>query len=129
MGNKIKYNLKNVHAAVLTETTTSTGTTYSYDTPEPIPGAVSISLDAEGDTGRMRRNGGADAVGFFGERGFDLRFARFVGDAFLGDADRLISTIGRKPLSVFLLRLPEVALFEVPDMDQGDGGHFFFFTE
>ena len=57
MGNKIKYNLKNVHAAVLTETTTSTGTTYSYDTPEPIPGAVSISLDAEGDSSPFYADG------------------------------------------------------------------------
>ena len=57
MGNKIKYNLKNVHAAKLTETTTSTGTTYSYDTPEPIPGAVSISLDAEGDSSPFYADG------------------------------------------------------------------------
>ena len=57
MGNKIKYNLKNVHAAKLTETTTSTGTTYSYDTPEPIPGAVSISLDAEGESSPFYADG------------------------------------------------------------------------
>ena len=57
MGNKIKYNLKNVHAAVLTETTTSTGTTYSYDTPEPIPGAVSLSLDAEGESSPFYADG------------------------------------------------------------------------
>ena len=57
MGNKIKYNLKNVHAAVLTESTTSTGTTYSYDTPEPIPGAVSISLDAEGESSPFYADG------------------------------------------------------------------------
>ena len=57
MGNKIKYNLKNVHAAVLTETTTSTGTTYSYDTPQAIPGAVSISLDAEGESSPFYADG------------------------------------------------------------------------
>ena len=57
MGNKIKYNLKNVHAAVLTETTTSTGITYSYDTPEPIPGAVSLSLDAEGESSPFYADG------------------------------------------------------------------------
>lgn len=57
MGNKIKYNLKNVHAAVLTETTTSNGVTYSYDTPEPIPGAVSRSLDAEGESSPFYADG------------------------------------------------------------------------
>ena len=57
MGNKIKYNLKNVHAAVLTETTSSNGVTYSYDTPEPIPGAVSLSLDAEGESSPFYADG------------------------------------------------------------------------
>lgn len=50
MGNKIKYNLKNVYAAVLTESQTDGKTTYTYATPKPIPGAVSISFDAEGDS-------------------------------------------------------------------------------
>ena len=46
MANKIKYNLKNVYAAILTKT----GSSYSYGTPQAIPGAVSMSLDAEGDS-------------------------------------------------------------------------------
>ena len=50
MPNKVKYGLKNVHAAILTETTTDGVTSYSYGTPKPVPGAVSISLEAQGET-------------------------------------------------------------------------------
>ena len=38
MGNKVKYNLKNVHAAKLKETVSSSGeTTYSYENPRYLP--------------------------------------------------------------------------------------------
>lgn len=58
MGNKIKYNLKNVHAAKLTVDTDSDGnTTYTYATPQSIPGAVSISLDAEGESSPFYADG------------------------------------------------------------------------
>ena len=48
--NKVKYGLKNVHAAKLTETVSQGVTTYTYDTPKRIPGAVNMSLDAEGES-------------------------------------------------------------------------------
>ena len=57
MSNKVKYNLKNVHAAKLTETVTEGVTTYSYATPQAIPGAVSITLDAEGDSSPFYADG------------------------------------------------------------------------
>ena len=44
--NKIKYNLKNVHVAKLTK---SDAGVYSYGTPKSLPGAVSLSLDSEGE--------------------------------------------------------------------------------
>ena len=58
MGNKVKFNLKNVHAAKLTETAGPDGAvTFKYDTPKAIPGAVSISLDAEGESSPFYADG------------------------------------------------------------------------
>ena len=57
MKNKVKFNLKNVHAAKLTETVTDGVTSFSYATPKAIPGAVSISLDAEGESSPFYADG------------------------------------------------------------------------
>ena len=49
--NKIKFGLKNVHYAVVTETTDDAGkTTSTYGEVKAWPGAVSISLDPSGDS-------------------------------------------------------------------------------
>lgn len=45
MADKVKFGIKNVHYAVLTDEGTPT-----YETPVAIPGAVSFSLEASGDT-------------------------------------------------------------------------------
>ena len=44
--NKVKFNLCNVHFALLTENTDGS---ISWETPEAMPGAVSISLDPTGE--------------------------------------------------------------------------------
>lgn len=51
MANKVKFGLKNVHYAVVTETTDSTTgeITSSYGTEKAWPGAVSLTLDPSGD--------------------------------------------------------------------------------
>lgn len=46
MANKIKYGLSNVYYAVATA---GTGGALTYATPVPIPGAVNLSLSAEGE--------------------------------------------------------------------------------
>ena len=45
--NKVKFGLKSVYAALLIEDEDGS---ISWDTPFPIPGAVSLSLDPEGET-------------------------------------------------------------------------------
>mgnify|MGYP000370432789 CR=1 FL=1 len=55
--NKVKYNIKNVHVAKQTEKTTEETTTYTYDNPKSIPGAVSISLDAQGEISKFYADG------------------------------------------------------------------------
>ena len=52
--NKIKFNLKNVHAAI--QTRDGSGG-YSYGTPIAIPGAVSLSMEANGDTNPFYADG------------------------------------------------------------------------
>ena len=52
--NKVKFNLKNVHAAILSQNDEGV---YSYGAPQAIPGAVSMTLDAEGETSPFYADG------------------------------------------------------------------------
>jgi len=52
--NKVKFNLKNVHVAKMTKNDEGV---YSYGTPRAIPGAVNLSLDAEGDSSPFYADG------------------------------------------------------------------------
>ena len=55
--NKVKYNIKNVYAAKMTESIADGVSSFSYDTPKRIPGAVSLSLDAEGESSPFYADG------------------------------------------------------------------------
>ena len=46
--NKVQFNLKNVHYALLTETVTATGTTYAFGAPVRVPGAVNLNREQQG---------------------------------------------------------------------------------
>lgn len=75
MANKIKYNLKNVHVAKML---TNDGTSVTYDTPVHIPGAVSLSMEPQGEISKFYADGivywqGAANNGYEG----DLEMALF----------------------------------------------------
>ena len=77
--NKVQFNLKNVYYAVLTETVTASGTTYSWATPVKVPGAVNLSLEAQGDINPFYADGIVyyQTVANNGYEG-DLEMARFI---------------------------------------------------
>lgn len=82
MPNKIKYGLKNVYYAVATIAADGSAT---YDTPVALPGAVSISLEPQGENTPFYADNivywvGAANNGYSG----DLEIARFS-DAFKSD--------------------------------------------
>ncbi len=86
--NKIKFGIKNCYYAVATITSTGAAT---YSTPVALPGAVSISLDPQGDTNKFY----ADNIVYFtsvANNGYegDLELAK-VPDSFLTDCLGYIS--------------------------------------
>ena len=63
MANKVKFGLKNVHYAVATETyAEGTGWTTTYGVVKAWTGAVSISLDAQGDNTKFYADDGVYAL-------------------------------------------------------------------
>lgn len=84
--NKVKYGLKNVHYALVTETVASNGTvTSSYGDMKALAGAVSLSLSSSASKSVFRADN-SDYYVSYGEGGYegDLEVAR-VNEGFLKD--------------------------------------------
>lgn len=84
--NKVKYGLKNVHYALVTETVASNGTvTSSYGDMKALAGAVSLSLSSSASKSVFRADD-SDYYVSYGEGGYegDLEVAR-VNEGFLKD--------------------------------------------
>ena len=54
MGNKVKYNLKKCSCCKAEKRSSGA---FTYENPKAIPGAVSISLDAEGESSPFYADG------------------------------------------------------------------------
>lgn len=81
--NKVRFGLKNVYYAVLTESSDNTNNTYA--TPVAVPGAVNLTMDSNGTDGTFY----ADNVAYyktFANNGYsgELEMAR-ISDAMLKD--------------------------------------------
>lgn len=74
--NKVQFNLKNVHYAVLTE---GENGDVAYDTPVSVPGAVSLSLEPQGEVTPFYADGIAyyQSVANNGYSG-DLEMAKYI---------------------------------------------------
>lgn len=86
--NKIKYGLKNVHYAI---GSLQTNGSMTYSTPVPFPGAVSLSLEPQGDNSPFYADNivywvGASNTGYQG----DLEIARVI-DSFKKDVLGMIN--------------------------------------
>lgn len=76
--NKVQFNLKNVHYAILTETITNGTVSYTWGTPVKVPGAVNLNLEQQGSIQKFYADGivyykAAQNNGYEG----DLEMARF----------------------------------------------------
>lgn len=88
MANKIKYGLKNVHYAI---GSLQTNGSMTYSTPVPFPGAVSLSLEPQGENSPFYADNivywvGANNTGYQG----DLEIARVI-DSFKKDVLGMIN--------------------------------------
>ena len=73
--NKVQFNLKNMHYAVMT----AGGNTPTWDTPVPVPGAVSLALEQKGELNKFYADGivyyqSSNNGGYEG----DAEFARII---------------------------------------------------
>lgn len=106
--NKVQFNIKNVHYAVMT----ADGETPTWGNPVPVPGAVNLSLEASGEITPFY----ADGVVYYkssSNNGYegDLEMARFI-DKMLQDVwgyvlnatdKTIIENVGVEPKSFALL--------------------------
>lgn len=106
--NKVQFNLKNVHYAVMT----ATGDKPAWSKPVAVPGAVSLSLDPQGDVTPFY----ADGIVYYqtvGNNGYsgDLEMARFPDQMMqdiwkytLDDTDKvMIENVNVEPAAFALL--------------------------
>ena len=110
--NKVQFNLKNVHYALLTEIVTNGVTSYELATPVHVPGAVTLTLDAQSELSPFYADGIVyyQSVSQNGYQG-DLEMAKFPdqmlqdvwGFSIGGTSKVLTENVGVEPKAFALL--------------------------
>ena len=114
--NKVQFNIKNVHYAVMT----ADGETPTWENPVPVPGAVNLSLEASGEITPFY----ADGVVYYKSSSNskptqvdEERILRPTGEGLLRNSAQIRAIVNRHRRSVTAFRhnLQRFALFAAAD--------------
>lgn len=124
MSNKVKYGISNVYYAVIT--TESDSGFPTYGTPKPLPGAVSLTLDAQGDVDKFHADNGvyfqtAANNGYEGD--FEIAL---IPESFREDVLKEVQDAGSVLMEKSNVEIASFALMFQTEGNKGPARHLFY---